>query len=280
MSLIKIAPYIIDSTLDFTFNNVTSTGTVVALTANVGNINTTGNVNFTGTSNVTLGAIGNLHISGGSNGQVLTTNGSGGLSWATAATGGGSGGGASVTVSDTAPSSPSQGDMWLDSESGDLNVYYSGAWGSVTETAPQFITTVNSFTGDSLTTNFTLTTTPVGKEYTLVAIGGVLQPKSTYSLSGNVITTSSPVPSNTPIEITVLGGQATTVNLASVVTQGVQSNITSVGTLTSLTVTGDASITGNANVSGNLAVTGNLTINGAPPSTTGKSIAMAIVFGF
>ena len=37
MSIIKIPPYILDSTLDFTFNNVTATGNLVALNANLGN---------------------------------------------------------------------------------------------------------------------------------------------------------------------------------------------------------------------------------------------------
>lgn len=38
------------------------------------------------------------------------------------------GGGASVTSSATAPSSPTDGSMWLDSESGDLYVYGGGNW--------------------------------------------------------------------------------------------------------------------------------------------------------
>ena len=43
-------------------------------------INQTGNITFTG-SNVSLGAIGNLHITGGSNGQFITTDGTGNLSF-------------------------------------------------------------------------------------------------------------------------------------------------------------------------------------------------------
>ena len=39
----------------------------------------------------------------------------------------GSGGGASVTTSDTPPTSPSDGDLWWDSEEGVLNVYYEDA---------------------------------------------------------------------------------------------------------------------------------------------------------
>jgi hypothetical protein len=72
--------------------NITSVGTLTSLsvTGNVtgGNLITTGNANVgtlsvTGTSN--LGAVGNVTITGGSNGQVLTTNGSNVLSWTSAA---------------------------------------------------------------------------------------------------------------------------------------------------------------------------------------------------
>jgi len=62
-------------------SNITSLGTLSNLTSN-------GTVNFTNASNVSLGAVGNVKITGGSNAQVLTTNGSGGLSWATPAAGG------------------------------------------------------------------------------------------------------------------------------------------------------------------------------------------------
>ena len=39
-----------------------------------------------------------------------------------------SGGSASVTVSDSAPSSPSQGDLWWKSDDGNLYIYYDGYW--------------------------------------------------------------------------------------------------------------------------------------------------------
>ena len=63
--------------------NITSVGSLSGLTVS----NATGVVNFTTTANVTLGAVGNLHISGGTSGQYLQTDGSGGLSWATVSTG-------------------------------------------------------------------------------------------------------------------------------------------------------------------------------------------------
>ena len=59
---------------------ITSTGTITSL----------GNVNFTAASNVTLGTVGNLHISGGVAGYFLRTDGAGNLSWS-AGGGGGNG---------------------------------------------------------------------------------------------------------------------------------------------------------------------------------------------
>ena len=45
------------------------------------NITANGVVDFTATSNVSLGAVANIHITGGSNGQVLSTDGAGNLSF-------------------------------------------------------------------------------------------------------------------------------------------------------------------------------------------------------
>jgi hypothetical protein len=83
-------------------------------TGNVGagNVNVTGgvytyNLSSTGLSSLTtltvsatsnLGGVGNVRITGGSNGQVLTTNGSGNLSWTTGSGGGGNTG--NVTFND------------------------------------------------------------------------------------------------------------------------------------------------------------------------------------
>lgn len=56
--------------------NITSTGTLTGLTVS-------GNASFTG-ANVSLGAVGNVKITGGTSGQVLRTDGVGNLSWVTA----------------------------------------------------------------------------------------------------------------------------------------------------------------------------------------------------
>lgn len=79
--------------------NITSTGTLTSLTVS-GNLTVQGNVAFSG-ANVSLGSNANVKISGGTNGQVLTTNGSGVLSWSTA---GGFDGSQVINISNTTSS--------------------------------------------------------------------------------------------------------------------------------------------------------------------------------
>ena len=47
--------------------------------------------------------------------------------WTAASSGGGGGGGASVTTNDSAPGSPSDGDLWYDTDDGGMFVYYEDA---------------------------------------------------------------------------------------------------------------------------------------------------------
>ena len=73
--------------------NITSTGSLTGLAVS----NATGIVDFTTTANVTLGYVGNLHITGGSADYVLKTDGAGNLSWTAQGGGGGGGSGTSIT---------------------------------------------------------------------------------------------------------------------------------------------------------------------------------------
>lgn len=59
-----------------------------------------GNVNTAGSANINLGNVANIHISGGTNGYVLATDGAGNLSWVSQSGGGGNGspGGANTQV--------------------------------------------------------------------------------------------------------------------------------------------------------------------------------------
>ena len=71
--------------------NITSLGTLTSLTSN-------GTINFTNASNVTLGAVGNIKITGGTTGYVLSTDGAGNLSWVAQSGGSGSPGGANTQI--------------------------------------------------------------------------------------------------------------------------------------------------------------------------------------
>ena len=57
----------------------------------------------------------------GTNGQVLTSDGAGNVTWSTVSGGGGN---TSVTISDTAPGGASAGDLWWESDTGRLKIYY------------------------------------------------------------------------------------------------------------------------------------------------------------
>lgn len=67
----------------------------------------------------------------------------------------------------------------------------------------------DTFTGDGNTVNYTLSTTPANKNYTLVTVGGITQVKSTYSLTNNIITFSTAPPNLSPIEVVTLGPAST-----------------------------------------------------------------------
>ena len=75
-----------------------------------------------GTPTRTLGELSDVDLTGVADGnslQYVAAN----TTWVVGS-GGGGGGGASVTVSDNPPSSPSSGDLWWESDSGKLKVYY------------------------------------------------------------------------------------------------------------------------------------------------------------
>ena len=82
---------------------------------------------------------------------------------------------------------------------------------SITATAA-IVTNVDTFTGNGSTVAFTLTQTPYNINSTIVNINGATQQKSTYSLSGNIVTLTEAPRSGASIEITTLynaGGSGT-----------------------------------------------------------------------
>ena len=90
------------------------------------NVNGNVTLNNGGNGNTTIG--GTLTAGGltypttnGTNGQVLTSDGAGNVTWSTVSGGGGN---TSVTISDTAPGGASAGDLWWESDTGRLKIYY------------------------------------------------------------------------------------------------------------------------------------------------------------
>jgi hypothetical protein len=69
--------------------NITITGNSVV--SSTGTLRVQGNVNFSPASNVTLGDISKVHIDGGVNGYILSTDGTGNLAWIVGGGGGGNG---------------------------------------------------------------------------------------------------------------------------------------------------------------------------------------------
>lgn len=81
----------IDTSVITVVGNVNTSNINVNTRANVtGTLRATGNINSSGSPNIYLGTVSNVHITGGVNGYVLTTDGLGNLSWQ-AGGGGGNG---------------------------------------------------------------------------------------------------------------------------------------------------------------------------------------------
>ncbi len=81
------------------------------------------------------------------------------------------------------------------------NVDGAGVIQSTVGSGTATVINVDNFLGTGIDTAYTLSVTPSTKNQTLIAVGGIVQPKTTYSLSGDVINFSSPPPSGAPVEI-------------------------------------------------------------------------------
>ena len=209
--------------------NITRVGTL-------SNLSVSGNVNFTG-PNVYISNISNLKLPGGTVGYFLQTDGAGNLEWAA---GGGGGNG-----------SP-----------GGINTYVqfndTGAFGGNAGFTFNKVSGVLSsplFTG-TLTTNAQPNITSVGTLTTLNSSGNVTASR----LISNVATGTAPFTVTSTTQVANLAaataGSATT---AGTVTTAAQPNITSVGSLTSLT----------------LAANGDITLSGAGSNVQGANIVSA-----
>ena len=199
--------------------------------ANVGNLGATsivatGAVDFSTTSNVALGAVANISITGGSAGYLLSTDGTGELSWiAPPST-------QSITNGSSNVSIPSSGGNVNTSVGGTANVLV------VTATGANITGTLNA-TGNANVGN-------------IGATNGVFT-----NVSGNGASLTNINGAN----VTGTVANATHATTANTVVDAAQPNITSVGTLTSVAVTGNATV-------GNVVLNGGIQSNRANVSVS------------
>jgi len=228
-------------------SSLTSVGNLIGLTVS----NSSSTVNFSNTANVTLGTVSNLHISGGTNAYVLSTDGAGNLSWVAQTAGGGS-----------------------NISNGNSNVSIATANGNITFSAVgnANVMTITG-TGANITGYTTITgNLSAGNITTGAGTGGNISGANV--ISANIV--NATLSANLGNSVTAnyfIGnfyGTANSATTAGTVTTAAQPNITSVGTLTSLAVTGNASA-GNLNTAGAVVastLTSNVATGTAPITVT------------
>jgi hypothetical protein len=283
--------------------NITSLGALTGLTVS----NATGVVNFTTTANVTLGAVANLKISGGSSGYVLSTDGASNLSWVAQTGGGGSG--ASISNGTSNVNIPASSGNVNISSAGNANIVVITGTGmnvAGTITATGNITGGNlitsggsggSITGaNSVSANYFTGTLTTAAQPNITSLGTLTGLTSTGTAN---FTGASNVSLGAVGNVKITGGSANqylqtdgTGNLSfvTVSTTSISNgnsnvnipsangnvNISAVGNANILVVTGTgANITGTANITGNLAA-GNIsatTYTGTTANITGQFIS-------
>ena len=236
-------------TKNFVVKNGITTGpiTLDASSGNIAgsNVSITANLSVTGVS--TLGAPGNVKISGGTNGYVLSTDGSSNLSWVAQSAGGGSsisngtsnvniatsggnvtistagnanimtvtGTGANIAGTLSVSGTTNLGNVGNVTITGGTNGYLlstngSGGLSWVASSSSGSNIVLDSFTGNGVQTVFTLTNAPTSEDYTIINIDGVSQLHSAYSVANANVTLSSAPASGAAIEVMTfnLGGVA------------------------------------------------------------------------
>jgi hypothetical protein len=92
------------------------------------------------------------------------------------------------------PVSPEDGQVRFNTDSSRMEVYYDHAWNRITREG-KVILVFDTFTGDGVTTDFTMSLSELTDTDILVTIGGVFQvPTVDYVVSGTQLTFASPPP--------------------------------------------------------------------------------------
>ncbi len=280
----------INSTNSFTFSHKISAdgsllSNVVAASANsVAGSNVSGEVSYAVTANsvavanVTgIGNIATLNLDGNSS-NILYGNGvfasapvtygnSNVEAFLPTYTGNLSPGNLSISVDDLQITGGTANYVLRTDGAGNLSWVAQASGGGGSPSSGALLITTDVFTANGVSNSYTLTTTPVSEDYILVNIDGVTQLHSSYTLTDDVVLLDG-VPANGAIvEIITYGGSGPVSGANTQVQFNDDGILSSSANLTFDKTTN----TLNATV---------VTANGAPVATTGKAIAMAIVFGF
>ena len=151
---------------------------------------------------------------------------------------------------------------------------------------------IDTFSGDNSTVNFTLREAPVATSSLMIFVGGIRQQIESYSLSGTTLTfTEAPPTGSSNIQVVFLGlgasaavpsdGSVTTIKIAAGSVTGDKLGLTAINAnnIVNTSITGDK--IGLTAINANNIVDSTITNAklATPGATTGKAIAMAIVFG-
>jgi hypothetical protein len=193
-------------------------------------------ISLGGTGNIALSNLSDVTITSPTNRQTLVYNAST-SKWV-------NGSGTATTVSSTAPSSPVEGDLWYDTNTALMLIQIGSAWvdtsgggsgggsggnlSAISATGNGISYDANTYTISSNATTANTANTTVFRDASGNFSAGTIT--ATFSGSGSALTS---VPAG---------------NLTGTIASGVQGNITAVGTLTSLTVSGAIKPTANATI--------------------------------
>jgi len=236
-------------------------GNLTSLNASLGNLATanyvnvasnlvvSGNANFTSAANVALGAVGNVHITGGVAGYVLTTDGNGTLAW-----------------EETAESNKifnGDSNVLIATANGNVTITVAGAntWTFGTDgklNAPGDITSAGTFNANNFTANTNITANA-----------------NIYANTGYVYANYSNVTTDLYVGANANIANVLTANVANITTLNT-SNVSTTGNITANNATinlflsgntanfsGQVNLNANANVTGDLGVGGNITLTDA-----------------
>ena len=92
------------------------------------------------------------------------------------------------------PDVPVDGQIRFNLSNTKVELFYNGVWNQIAKVGTVSIV-VDEFTGDGITTNFTMSQSEAADNAILVSIGGVYQqPTTAYTVSGTTISFTSPPP--------------------------------------------------------------------------------------